>query len=86
MAGLIQFTEEGRKTLHALHIDSQRRIKAALKKLPQNPNAGKQLTGRLQGFFSLRVAKYRVIYTLDGGRVIVHYAGHRRDAYDNVSH
>ena len=77
----IQFTEEGKRTLHALHISVQRQIKKELKSLG-NKIKGKQLKGRLRGFFSFRFKKYRIIYSNHSNGIIVHYVGHRRDAYE----
>ena len=78
----IHFTEEGRETLHKLHIENQRRIKRALKKIEEKPAVGKALVGRLTGFYSVRAGKYRVVYSLEDESVIVHHVGHRRDVYD----
>ena len=79
----IRFTEEGKRTLHELHIENQRMIKNALKDLADNLNLGKKLTGRLIGFYSLIINKYRAIYTIEKDFPLVHYAGHRKDIYHN---
>jgi len=76
----IQFTEEGKRTLHELHISAQRQIKKELKRLGSKIK-GKQLKGRLKGFFSFQFKKYRVIYSHHSNGIIVHYVGHRRDVY-----
>ena len=83
MSFSVRFTEEGRKTLHELHIENQKRIKRALKNLANNLNLGKRLTGRLSGFYSLIVGKNRAIYTIEKEAITVHYAGHRENVYDN---
>ncbi len=77
----IRFTQEGKERLHELHIENQRRIKSAVKELSRNPYAGKSLTGKLEGLFSLRVGKYRVLYSVDGEMVVIHTVGHRREVY-----
>lgn len=75
------FTEEGKKTLQSMHIDNKRKIKRALKELAKDSRIGKALTGRLQGFYSFRVGKYRAIYSTEGEAIIVHVVGHRREVY-----
>ncbi len=82
MEAVVQITEEGRETLRRLHIENQRRIKAALKKLAKGSETGKPLTGRLRGFYSHRVGKYRVIYSIENERIIVHHVGHRGGVYE----
>ncbi len=84
MAWSVRFVDEARKNLHDLHIDVQRRIKRAVKQLARCAGEGKPLTGRLQGFFSHRVGKYRVIYTLNRDVMTVHVVGHRREVYGFV--
>lgn len=82
----IRFTEEGKRTLHELHIETQKMIKNTLKTLANNTSLGKKLTGRLIGFNSLIIDKYRAIYTIEKEIIWVHYAGHRKDIYVKVSH
>ena len=79
----IRFTEEGRRTLHKLHIENQNRIKTKLKELAKNPNLGKRLTGRLSGFYTTHIGKDRAIYSLDKDTIFVHHVGNRKDVYDN---
>jgi mRNA interferase RelE/StbE len=43
--------------------------------------AGKHLVGRLEGLWSARVGNYRVLYTVEGGGVIVRAIRHRAVAY-----
>ena len=81
MVWSIRFTEEAREGLHDLHIDKQREIKRAVKKLANGSEKGKALTGRLERFYSFRIGKYRIVYTLDKDFLTVHVVGHRRDVY-----
>ena len=78
----IRFTEEGRETLHKLHIENQKRIKAGLKELSKNLKLGKELTGRLTGFSSIHIGKDRAIYSIEGNTIFVHYVGNRKDVYN----
>ena len=86
MAKAVKFTDEGKKTLQIIHIENQREIKKALKELSRDLSMGKALTGRLQGFYSLRIGKHRPIYSLDGEIIIVHVVGHRSDVYENFKY
>ena len=80
----IQFTEKGRDTLRALDILVQRRVKAAVKTLARKPGLGKRLLGRLEGFLSYPIGKYRVIYSFNDTHLIVHRTGHRGDVYEKM--
>lgn len=60
----------------------QKIIRAIRKKLATEPESyGKPLRGDLKGFWKLRIGEYRVIYTIDKGRVEVYVVvvGFRRD-------
>lgn len=52
--------------------------------LAENPyRVGKALRGELSGSHSARRGEYRVVYSIDEGRVVITLLGvdHRRDAY-----
>lgn len=78
----VRFTEDGKETLHELHIEIQSKIKKTLKDLSKNVGLGKPLLGSLSGFYSLIVGNYRAIYTLKDGIIWVHCVGHRKNVYD----
>ena len=77
----IRFTEEGKKALRELHIETQSKIKKALKELAKDLELGKPLVGNLAGFFSLPMGGYRAVYTIEQTTIFVHYVGHRKDVY-----
>ena len=79
----VRFTEEGKRKLHELHIETQKKIKNSLKELSKDISFGKKLIGRLAGFSSLTVGKYRAIYTIEREIIMIHYVGHREDVYNN---
>ncbi|MBF0569449.1 MAG: type II toxin-antitoxin system RelE/ParE family toxin [Candidatus Omnitrophica bacterium] len=58
-------------------------VASAINDLAYDPYRGKPLVGDLYGFYSLRVGVYRVVYSIDKGRVMVQiiHIGHRKDAY-----
>ncbi len=81
MSVRIRFSEQGKRTLQALHITTQRNIKAALKKLAIGEMEGKALTAQLIGFCTLTIGNYRAIYKSNHEEIIVHYVGHRSTVY-----
>jgi len=62
--------------------DQRRIIKAIRQKLTSNPKEfGRLLHGGLKGFWKLRVGEYRVVYSIEDERILVHVilVGFRRD-------
>ncbi|MDP2768058.1 MAG: type II toxin-antitoxin system RelE/ParE family toxin [Candidatus Methanoperedens sp.] len=61
-------------------------IKRAIEtRLVSNPFlVGEPLRQSLKGHRKLRVGDYRVIYRVEGGKIIVLKIGHRKDVYSKV--
>lgn len=62
--------------------DQQKILKTIRKKLTTEPGLyGKPLRGELKGFWKLKVDKYRVVYSIDKGRIEVYVVtvGFRRN-------
>ena len=55
----------------------------AINELAHYPFRGKALVGDYYGFYSLWVGVYRVVYSIDKGRVLIEIIciGHRKDVY-----
>jgi mRNA interferase RelE/StbE len=72
------------KFLKKLDNSIQKQIIKKLKELKENPQLGKPLLGNLAGLWSLRVNKYRAIYQIISGRLIIEVLeiGHRKNIYD----
>ena len=72
------------KFINSQPADQKRRILSAINKLPDRGDI-KPLTGE-DGAFRLRVGDYRVIYTVDNGRLIVDVvaAGPRGQIYKRM--
>ena len=68
----------------SLNKDPRDRIKTAVeKRLATAPcDYGKPLRGSLKAVWSLRVGDYRVLYLVEGERVVILKIAHRNDAYE----
>ncbi len=64
MAYQIYVTSHAAESAKKFHPDIRKDIKAGLKALMKNPYKGKPLQQELQGFYSIRVGRYRAIYTV----------------------
>jgi mRNA interferase RelE/StbE len=80
----LEFTESARREFRALDGQLQRRISGKIHRLCEEPfpSGVKKLHG-LPDHFRIRVGDYRVIYRVDGRRlvVVIVAVGHRREIY-----
>ena len=64
------------------------RLDRALLSLSDNPTPpnSKHLVGEVANLYRLRVGDYRIIYQVDGGKLIilVVHVGHRKDVYRHL--
>jgi addiction module RelE/StbE family toxin len=75
-------TNRAKQDLAALPRTLQEAVLETLTSLELRPDElGKELRGRLMGLWSCRVGSYRILYTIDGKRVIVRAIRHRAVAY-----
>lgn len=78
----IQFTATSKKEFKKLPKNGQKKIARALKKLARFPFLGKKLSGKLKGYYSLKVWPYRIIYEfLSRKLIVIDHLGHRKDIY-----
>ncbi len=56
--------------ISGLHPQLKRKLRAALEKLAAEPQLGKALKAELEGLWSLRVGRYRVIYRIGASRQV----------------
>jgi len=77
-------SETARKQLEALDKETRARIKRALRNVDPSRSTVKRLKGPKRDYFRLRVGEYRVIFTVEGKRVLVVKMLHRRVAYSWV--
>ena len=80
----LEFTTSALRELRTLDDQIQRRIAARVTSLCDDPfpSGVKKLQG-LPGHFRTRVGDYRVVYRVDGQRVVIVIVriGHRREIY-----
>lgn len=69
------------KQLKRIPKTEQRKIFRKLENVTKDPRIGKFLTGKYQGFLSLRAWPYRILYTIDRDVIIVYSIAHRQGAY-----
>ncbi len=78
----VLLTREARRHYEELSPRLQEPVLTALTDLEVDPeSAGKALLGRLRGLWSARVGSYRILYTIEGSRVVIRAIRHRAVAY-----
>lgn len=67
--------------------DVKRSVKAALRTLSADPEAGAPLVRELSGLWKYRVRRFRIVYEVDRARRILRImaVGHRRRVYEDVA-
>ena len=91
MSYTLELTPTAEKTLLKLAKKDRAlmvRLDRALLSLTDNPTPpnSKQLVGEVANFYRLRVGDYRIIYQVDGGKlvILVVHVGHRKDVYRHL--
>ena len=79
----IQFTKEAENFFNKLDKPIQKEIAKKIDSLKENPKLGKPLTANLSGMWSLRIGKFRVIYTVKNKELVILVVeiGHRKKVY-----
>ena len=78
----IFYTEEFEKDIKGIKEESEKvRLKKTIEKIIQNPEIGKPLRYKLAGLRSVRISSSRIIYKVEGERIILLKFGHRRNIY-----
>ncbi|MBN2324869.1 MAG: type II toxin-antitoxin system mRNA interferase toxin, RelE/StbE family [Spirochaetes bacterium] len=68
----VELTSKAKEMLDTIQINLRKKLVTQIRTLENEPEKkGKPLCGELSGFYSLHFSRYRVIYTIDHGRVIV---------------
>lgn len=77
------FSKRANKEYLKLPEKDQRRVGEAVDALKIQPFAGKKLEGEHDGYWSIRVWPYRIIYTIDKNIITITVVaiGQRKDVY-----
>jgi len=79
----IIFSDEFKKDFKKLKDKTTRlKIIKQLKKLSEQPEAGKPLKYDLKNHRSVRIPPFRIIYRIEKERIIINCFDHRKDVYD----
>ena len=83
----IEFKAVARKSLERLEKQDQLRIYAAIELLGDNPRPPLAVKIKGSDYFRVRVGDYRILYTIDSGRLIILIIdlGHRREIYRTIN-
>jgi mRNA-degrading endonuclease RelE of RelBE toxin-antitoxin system len=78
------YAENVRKQIAHLHPEIKAVVRSRLRQLSIDPYLGKQLERDLEGYFSLRAKRFRIIYKIRHveSALEIHHVGHRRDVYE----
>jgi mRNA interferase RelE/StbE len=79
---LWDFSDQVKDQIRNLPPDLKRRVWEAVEVIAKNPLAGKPLEEELAGYRSYRIGKYRLIYKIAAGRLVLCAVGPRSDIYD----
>jgi mRNA interferase RelE/StbE len=82
----ILYNKAVKKDIKKISKPDAERIKRAIEsKLIDNPqNFAEHLKGELGNYWKLRVGDYRVVFKLEGNRIIILAIMHRREIYKKV--
>ena len=81
----VELTAEAVAQLQELPSFVVGRVDGIVDRLRQWPNVSgvKRLTGNLKGNFRVRTGDYRVVFRLEGQRVVIWRIANRRDVYED---
>lgn len=75
-------TKTFQKNFQKLPKNIQKKVENSLRKIYLDSYTGKKLLGELEGEFSYRLGKYRIIYFIDREKNIwIETVRHRKDVY-----
>lgn len=78
---IVYLTSQAQKDLKKISVEGQKKIRKKLLILKENPKAGKKLSGKLAGSYSLKAWPYRIVYCLKKSQPWVVHISHRQQAY-----
>ncbi len=83
MVYIVRIKPSAKKELDRIPEQYGKRVRAALLWLTENPFVGKKLHGEYEGYYTLRVWPYRIIYVIERNELIITVIriGHRQGVY-----
>ena len=82
---LLRVPEDVRALVRGLHPDIKRKVRAGLLEITRHPEIGKPLRDDLNGLWSLRVSRFRIVYRINSPQIIDIIAiGPRRAIYEDT--
>lgn len=76
---------EVRNVIRRLHPGLERKLRAALADILDDPTRGKALKEELEGYWSLRLGRSRIIYRLGVGAVEIVAVGPRESIHEEAA-
>lgn len=76
-----KYTPEAVAQIRKLSPSIKQPLRALIDELAKNPYLGKPLRADLDGFWSVRHQRYRVIYTIESKYISIAYLGKRENVY-----
>ena len=83
-SGTLKVPSSVRDVIRHLHPVLKKRVRAALADLLLDPTYGKPLKGELDGYWSLRVGRHRIVYRPDREGLEVVAVGPRQTIYEHT--
>ena len=74
-----------RDIIRRLHPELKRKVRDALTDILADPGCGKALTRELDGYWSLRIGRHRIIYRPDRAGAEIVAFGPRRTIYEDMA-
>lgn len=86
MPWMILYTDNAARAIRRLDPQVQRRVRAALETMKEDPLRGKPLQLALKGLRSWRTGDFRIVYRIvqDRLEILVVALGHRREVYERL--
>ena len=81
-----RYTPECARLIAKLPPEIKQLVRSTIDALLDKPKMGTKLTGELDGDYSYRVRRYRIIYRVNEEEscLDVYHVGHRRDVYETL--
>ena len=71
--------------IRGMHPDLKKKIRASMQAILNDPNSGKYLKDDLEGLWSFRVSKFRIVYRIsEGKQVEIIAVGPRKHIYEET--